>query len=78
KLIFNKQIGQWGQDYRDQKNVYDEAKDLARVDLKKESAEKPTDEFTMSVGKAPAGAQGGILKLMWEDTQYSVPYTVKK
>jgi hypothetical protein len=76
KLIINKQIGQWGQDYKDMKNVYDEAKDLARVDLKKEPLEKPVDQFTMSVGKNSSG--GGIIKLMWEDTQYSVPYSVKK
>ena len=76
KLIVNKQVGQWGQDYKDPKKVYDEAKDAARVDLKKEATEKPVDQFTMSVGKNASG--GGILKLMWEDTQYSVPYSVKK
>jgi len=76
KLIINKQVGQWGQDHSDMKKVYDEAKDLARVDLKKDPAEKPVDQFTMSVGKNPSG--GGILKLMWEETQYSIPYTVKK
>ena len=76
KLIINKQVGQWGQDHKDPKNVYDEAKDLARVDLKKEATEKPVDQFTMSVGKNASG--GGILKLMWEGTQYSIPYAVKK
>lgn len=76
KLIINKQIGQWGQDYKDMKNVYDEKNDLARVDLKKEPLEKPNDQFTMSVGKNPSG--GGVIKLMWDDTQYSVPFTVKK
>jgi hypothetical protein len=29
----------------------------------------------MALEKNPAG--GGLLKLMWENTQYSVPYTVK-
>ena len=76
KLIINKQVGQWGQDYRDPKKVYDEAKDAARVELKKEPTTKPVDQFTISVGKNPSG--GGILKMSWEDTQYSVPYTVKK
>jgi hypothetical protein len=76
KLIINKQVGQWGQDYKDMKKVYDEANDVARVDLKKEPAEKPVDQFTISVGKNASG--GGILKLMWEDTQYSVPFSVKK
>jgi Protein of unknown function (DUF2911) len=76
RLIINKQIGQWGQDYKDMTKVYDEAKDVARVDLKKTPLDKPVDQFTMSVGKDPAG--GGVIKLMWEDTQYSVAFSVKK
>jgi len=69
KLIVNKQIGQWG-------TQYDEKQDLARIDLKKDATEKPVDQFTMSVGKNSGG--GGILKMMWEETQYSIPYTVNK
>src|SRR5436190_712367 len=67
KLIVNKQLGQWG-------TQYDEKQDLARIDLKKEATDAPVDQFTMSVGKNPSG--GGILKMMWEGVQYSVPYTV--
>jgi len=26
----------------------------------------------------PQGGSGGVLKMMWESTQYSVPFTVKK
>ena len=70
KLIINKQVGQWG-------TQYDEKQDLARVDLKKDSLDKPVDQFTMSVGKNPDGS-GGLLKMMWENTQFSVPFTVKK
>ena len=69
KLIFNKQLGQWG-------TQYDEKQDLARVDLKKDALDKPTDEFTILLEKNPAG--GGTLKLAWEGTQYSAPFTVKK
>jgi len=69
KLIVNKQLGQWG-------TQYDEKQDLARIELKKEATDAPVDQFTMSVGKNPSG--GGILKMMWEGVQYSVPYTVKK
>ena len=65
KLIINKQIGQWGLQY-------DESQDLARVDLKKEALDKPVDQFTMALDK------GGTLKMMWENTQYSVPFTVQK
>jgi hypothetical protein len=72
KLIINKQIGQWGVG----PGSYDEKQDLARVDLKKDALETPVDQFTMAVGKNPDG--GGILKLSWENTQFSVPFTVQK
>lgn len=72
KLIINKQIGQWGVG----PGSYDEGMDLARVDLKKDALDKPLDQFTMSVAKNPSG--GGVLKLMWEDTQYSAGFTVVK
>jgi hypothetical protein len=32
--------------------------------LKKQAADKPVDQFTIAV-------DGGMLKLMWEETQYS-------
>jgi len=69
KLIINKQVGEWGLSY-------DEKQDLARVDLKKDALETPVDQFTMAVEKNPSG--GGVLKLMWENTQYSVAFTVQK
>jgi hypothetical protein len=72
KLIINKQIGQWGVGPRS----YDEKQDLARVDLKKEPLDSPVDQFTMAVAKDPAG--GGVLKLSWENTQFSVPFSVQK
>jgi hypothetical protein len=59
KLIVNKQTGQWG-------TKYDEKQDLVRIDLKKQPAEKPVDQFTIAI-------DNGVLKLMWEDTQYSAP-----
>ena len=69
KLIVNRQIGQWGLQY-------DAAQDLARIDLKKDPLEKTVGQFTMVIDKNPAG--GGVLKLQWENTQFSVPFTVKK
>lgn len=69
KLIINKQLGQWG-------TQYDEKQDLARVDLKKEAAGKSEEEFTMVLEKGSSG--GGTLKLTWEGTEYSVPFSVKK
>jgi hypothetical protein len=72
KLIINKQIGQWGVG----PNSYDEKNDLARVDLKKDALEKTADQFTIAIAKNSSG--GGLLKLMWADTQYSVAFTVQK
>lgn len=69
KLIINKQTGQWG-------TKYDEKQDLARVDLKEEATANAVDQFTMAIEKNASG--GGMLKLMWENTQYSVAFSVKK
>jgi hypothetical protein len=70
KLIINKQIGQWG-------TQYDEKQDLARVDLKQETSDKPVDQFTMLIAKDTANG-GGVLKMMWADRQYSVQFKNKK
>jgi hypothetical protein len=64
KLIVNKQTGQWG-------TKYDDKQDLVRIDLKKETHDKPVDQFTIA-------ADNGVLKLMWEDTQYTAPIGGKK
>jgi hypothetical protein len=69
KLAISKNLGAWGV-------PVDEKNDLARVDMKKEPLEKANDQFTMAVAKNPSG--GGVIKLMWADTQFSVPFTVKK
>jgi len=69
KLIINKQIGQWG-------TQYDEKQDLARIDLKKDALEKTADQLTIAISKTPPS--GGVLKIMWENTQYSAAFTVQK
>lgn len=66
KLIINSQTGQWGTDY-------DAKRDLARVDLTARALGAPVEQFTISV--EPAG-QGGVLKLAWDRTEYSIPFTV--
>src|SRR4051794_40427016 len=48
KLIVNKQTGQWG-------TKYDEKQDLARIDMKKDAAAKPADQFTIAIEKNAAG-----------------------
>jgi hypothetical protein len=68
KLIVNKQTGQWG-------TKYDQSQDLARIDLKKETLDKPVDQFTMAIENE---GDGGRLNIMWEKTKYSAPIAVKK
>jgi len=69
KLIVNRLVGQWGTEYS-------EKQDLARVDLKKDKADSPADQFTVAIDKAPEG--GGVIKLIWADIQYSVIFTIEK
>jgi len=69
KLVVNKQTGQWG-------TQYDEKQDLARIAMKGEKLDKSVDQFTMAIEKNSAG--GGGLKLMWENTVFTLPFTVKK
>jgi hypothetical protein len=70
QLLINKKLGQWGAD------PYDAAQEFAKVSLTKEALPAQLDQFTMAVEKNPAG--GGFLRLKWENTQFSVPFTVKK
>ena len=69
KLAFATKLGGWGV-------PVDEKNDLVRVDMKKEATTAPVEQFTMAVAKNPAG--GGTVKMMWESTQYSVDFTIKK
>jgi hypothetical protein len=72
KLIINKQIGQWGVG----PGAYKESDDLARVDLTKTAVDTPVDQFTIGISKNPSG--GGVLKMSWENLEYSAPFTVQK
>ncbi len=72
KLIINKKTGQWGIPYNEES---EKANELARVDLKKIDLDKDVPQFTMAIEK---GDSGGVLKMMWEKTEYSVNFTVKK
>jgi uncharacterized protein (DUF2141 family) len=69
KLAISKKIGGWG-------IPVDTKNDLARVDLAKAATSATVDQFTMAVAKNPAG--GGLIKLSWENTEYSVAFTVKE
>jgi|GEM_PF-112383 len=69
KLAISKKLGAWGV-------PVDEKNDIARVDLTKAATSAPVNQFTMAVQKNPAG--GGLIKLSWENAEYSVPFTLKK
>jgi hypothetical protein len=69
QLVFSTHLGGWG-------IPVDTGHDLAKVDLTKDTLDKTVNQFTLSVGKNPSG--GGLLKFMWENTQFSVPFTVQK
>ena len=68
KLIINKQTGQWG-------TVYDQGKDLARVDLKKSSLNQPVEQLTISFKKTNDSTAD--LVVQWETTELSVPVKAK-
>jgi hypothetical protein len=67
KLIINSETGQWGTDYH-------QDKDFARVDLAAKQLSQPVDQFV--IGVSPQGS-GGLLRMAWDDREYSVPFTVK-
>jgi hypothetical protein len=73
KLVINKKTGQWGIPYNEES---EKANELARVDLKKADLDKTVDQFTMAIDSETSG--GGVVKMQWEKTQYSVAFTVKK
>jgi hypothetical protein len=66
QLIVNKQTGQWG-------TQYNEAQDLARVPMKVSKTDGPVEQLTIAVADTPAG---GELRLSWENTLVTVPFTV--
>jgi hypothetical protein len=72
KFIVNKSIGRWGIPYDEKAQAPNE---FPRMDMKTETLDKPVEEFTITIENNPAG--GGIIKLQWETTQYTVAFTLK-
>lgn len=68
KLAFSSKVGKWG-------IPVDESKDIARVDLKKESIDEDVNQLTIVLENHQTS---GLIKIKWEKTQFSVPFTVKK
>ncbi|MGC4073703.1 MAG: DUF2911 domain-containing protein [Nibricoccus sp.] len=69
KLAFSKAIGKWGV-------PVDETQDVVRADLKKEPLSQPVDQLTIAIEKGTA--EDGVLKIMWESTQFSLPIASAK
>jgi hypothetical protein len=67
KLNINNETGQWGTEY-------DASKDFARLDLTTKTLSSPVEQFTIAV--VPQGS-GGLLRLSWDTTEYSIPFTIK-
>lgn len=65
-LIINRQTGQGG-------TTYDAAQDLGRVPLTRTALAEPVELFTITVDPTPTG---GALRLQWDRTELSVPFTV--
>jgi len=68
QLIINKETGQNGL-------VYHKRLDLARVKLQKRDLPGYVERFTMSLDKTDN--KSGLLRLEWERTSFSVPFTIK-
>ena len=67
-LIVNKQTGQWG-------TVYDESKDLVRVEMKKAALPSPQEKMSISFENTHGASTQ--LHVRWETTDVSVPVTAQ-
>jgi hypothetical protein len=68
QLIVNKQTGQWGTEY-------DQKQDLGRIPMKVGKTGAPVEQLTVDVADTPAG---GEIRLSWENTLATAPFTVMK
>jgi hypothetical protein len=70
KLAFSSNLGKWGV-------PVDESKDVTRVDLAKATLPSSVDQLTIGI-ENDSVTGGGVIKIQWETTQFSLPFTVKK
>lgn len=68
QLAFSSNLGKWGV-------PVDETRDVARIPLEKTTLETPVDQLTIVI-ENDAAAGGGVLKISWENTLFSTPFTV--
>lgn len=67
QLIINRNVGQWGTNY-------DQAGDVARIDVRRERLASPVEQFTIRIEPGP---QGGVMRMMWDTEAIVVPFTVR-
>ena len=67
-LIVNKETGQFH-------TQYDAREDLGRVPLQKRALSAPVEQLTFAIEGNPAGDSGAI-RMTWETTDVSAPFTV--
>lgn len=66
-LIINKKTGQWH-------TLYVPGEDIAKVPMTAEQLPAPVEQLTISA--VPRPPRGGAIRLEWENTRFSVPFTV--
>jgi len=69
KLIINKQTGQWGLEYH-------QDRDLGRVPMTMSKPPKPVETLKITLSSSGSGNQGK-LDMEWENYVAAVPFTVK-
>jgi len=68
QLIINKQTGEWGTEYN-------QRQDLGRVKMNLTQTPALVDSFKIEL--LSSGGNKGLLKMTWERTEVSVPFTVQ-
>ena len=68
QLVVNKEVGQSGL-------VYHQRLDFARIKLQKAGIKDYVERFTVSIERV--GPSSGVLKLAWEKTALTIPFTLK-
>lgn len=68
QLIINKQTGQWGTEY-------DQKQDVGRIPMKVGKTSGPVEQLTVEIADTAAG---GEIRLSWENTLATAPFTVMK
>lgn len=68
QLAFSTALGKWGV-------PVDESHDLARVDATKEPIAENIEQLTLQIDATSDTT--GVLRIRWEQTQFSIPFAVK-